>query len=114
MITADQFRRTALEIPGAIESAHLNHPDFRIGGKIFASLGYPDENGGMVALTPARQRALMHQAPRVFSPCNGAWGRQGATAVNLNAATADVARAALAAAAKTVAAKQQVPHASKH
>ena len=55
-MTADRFRRLALEISGAIESSHMNHPDFRIGGRIFASLGYPDDEHGMVKLTPEQQR----------------------------------------------------------
>jgi hypothetical protein len=51
-MTATQFRRVALGFPGVIESAHMNHPDFRVEGKIFASLGYPDETAGMVKITP--------------------------------------------------------------
>ena len=64
----------------------MNHPDFRLGGKIFATLGVPDENWGMVKLTPEQQRTFMEGAPEVFQPCSGAWGRQGATNVHLGAA----------------------------
>ena len=57
-MTSDKFRSLALEIPGALESSHQSHPDFRIGGKVFASLGYPDDAHGMVKLTPEEQGAL--------------------------------------------------------
>ena len=93
----------ALEIPTAVERLHMNHPDFRVAGKIFASLGAPDESWGMVKLTPERQRAFIEKAPEVFKPCSGAWGRQGATNVYLPAAKASMVGAALDAAAKNVA-----------
>lgn len=97
-----EFRKIALEIPAAVEQAHMNHPDFRVAGKIFASLGYPDESWGMVKLTPAQQRAFIAQAPNVFKPCNGAWGRQGSTHVHLPSAAPRVVRAAFAAAAANI------------
>ncbi len=90
----------ALEIPGAIERSHMNHPDFRVAGKIFASLGVPDQNWGMVKLTPEQQRAFIRKAPEVFKPCSGAWGRQGYTNVYLASAKASIVRAALDAAAR--------------
>lgn len=93
----------ALEIPTAVERSHMNHPDFRVAGKIFASLGAPDESWGMVKLTPEQQRAFIEKAPGVFKPCSGAWGRQGATNVYLPAAKASMVGAALDAAAKNVA-----------
>ena len=65
----------ALEIPTAVEQSHMNHPDFRVAGKIFASLGVPDENWGMVKLTPEQQRTFIEKAPEVFKPSSGAWGR---------------------------------------
>ncbi len=91
-MTPALFRHLALVWPGALESAHMGHPDFRVaGGKIFASLGYPDAGSGMVKLKPAQQRAFVRTAPRVFAPCAGAWGERGATSVGLAAATiADV------------------------
>ena len=95
----------ALEIPAAVERSHMNHPDFRVAGKIFASLGAPDESWGMVKLTPEQQRAFIEKAPEVFKPCSGAWGRQGATNVYLAAAKASMVRAALDAAAKNVASR---------
>jgi hypothetical protein len=85
----------------------MNHPDFRVGGKVFASLGVPDESWGMVKLTPEQQRAFIKKAPKVFKPCSGAWGRQGYTNVYLTAAKATIVRAALDAAAKNVASQKK-------
>jgi hypothetical protein len=93
-MTAAQFRSLALDLPEAVESAHMDHPDFRIGGKIFATLG-PGEAWGMVKLTPQEQRRLMRDEPRVFAPAAGAWGRRGCTIVQLEQAGVDTVRAAL-------------------
>jgi hypothetical protein len=101
MIT-DEFRKMALEIPAAVERSHMNHPDFRVAGKIFASLGVPDQNWGMVKLTPEQQRAFMKKAPEVFKRGSDAWGRQGYTNVYLAAANASMVHDALDAAAKNV------------
>ena len=106
-MTADKFRSLALEISGAIESSHMNHPDFRIEGRIFASLGYPDNDHGMVKLAPEEQRIFLKKAPKVFAPCAGAWGRQGSTSVHLAAAKVDLLRAALEAASKNVASRKR-------
>src|SRR5262245_31412560 len=61
-MTANQFRKIALEFPGVIESAHMNHLDFRVAGKIFATLGYPDDEWGMVKLTSEQQRTFVEKA----------------------------------------------------
>ena len=106
-MTADQFRKMALEIPAAVERSHMNHPDFRVAGKIFASLGVPDESWGMLKLTPEQQRKCIKDAPAVFKLCSGAWGRQGATNIYLPAAKVGIVRAALDAAAKNVAARKK-------
>jgi hypothetical protein len=82
-MTADRFRRIALGMDGAIESAHMNHPDFRANGRIFATLAYPDSGWGMVALTPEQQRRLMREH-KALSPAAGAWGARGATMVRLS------------------------------
>jgi hypothetical protein len=102
-MTADEFRKMALEIPAAVERSHMNHPDFRRRGKIFASLGVPDKNWGMVKLTPEQQRTFIEKAPEIFKPSSGAWGRQGYTTVYLPAAKVTIVRTALDAAAKNVA-----------
>jgi hypothetical protein len=84
-MTAAEFRRIALSLPEAEESAHMSHPDFRVGGKIFATLGYPDENHGMVVLPAEEQARLVRTYPEVFAPEKGAWGKRGSTAVSLSA-----------------------------
>jgi hypothetical protein len=101
-MTSDDFRKMALRIPKAVELSHMNHPDFRVGGKIFASLGVPDENWGMVKLTPEQQRTFIKKAPKIFKPSSGAWGRQGCTNVFLVAAKMTIVRAALHTAAANV------------
>ena len=107
MLTPEKFRQLALEIADAVESSHMGHPDFRIGGKVFASLGYPDDGHGMVKVAPEHQQTLLKEVPDVFAPCAGAWGKGGATSVHLAAAKVGTVRAALAAAAKNVAAKRK-------
>jgi len=84
-MTAADFRRIALSLPEAEESAHMSHPDFRVGGKIFATLGYPDEEHGMVVLPPEEQARFVESHPKVFTPAKGAWGKRGSTAVSLSA-----------------------------
>ena len=106
-MTADQFRKLALEIPGAVESSHMNHPDFRIGGWVFASLCYPDDGHGLVKLTPEQQRSFLEKAPGVFDPCAGAWGKQGSTSVDLAAVKVGLLRAALETASKNVSSKKK-------
>lgn len=101
-MTTNVFRKLALSSPGVVESEHMNHPDFRVGGKIFASLGYPDASWGMVKLTPVQQRSFLKRAPEVFKPCRGVWGQRGATNVHLASATKNILLAALNAARRNV------------
>ena len=84
-VTAGEFRRLALSLPETEEKSHQNHPDFRVRGKVFATLHYPDKNWGMVKLSPETQAAFVAEDPEAFRPCNGAWGLQGATNVRLAA-----------------------------
>jgi hypothetical protein len=79
----DEFRAIALTMPNAVEGSHRKHPDFRIGKKVFATLGYPDENSGMVKLTRAQQEMLVAAEPGTFAAATGAWGRSGSTIVDL-------------------------------
>jgi YjbR len=88
MLTPDQFRGIALAMDGAIESAHMDHPDFRANGRIFATL-YPGGEAGMVRLTPVQQEEFMREDPVAFMPASGAWGRQGCTTVKLAAVDED-------------------------
>lgn len=103
-MTANEFRKLALSVPGAVEASHMNHPDFRIGGKIFATLG-PGEIWGMVKLTPEQQQLFMKREPSVFEPCSGAWGERGATTVHLESAEKAVVQEALETAWRNVSAK---------
>jgi hypothetical protein len=94
-MTASQFRRIALSFVGAEEKAHMNHPDFRVNGKIFATLGYPDKKHGMVKLPPEQQHEFTHNEPDAFVCVKGAWGRQGATSVLLPVAREHSVKAAI-------------------
>jgi hypothetical protein len=110
-MTSEDFRRMALELPEAQESSHMAHPDFRVRGKIFATLGYPDQDWGMVKLPPEQQEILSKTEPAVFVPVKGGWGRQGATSVRLKAAKKAEVRGALLAAWRKVAPKRLAePH----
>ena len=97
-MTADQFRKLVLSFPETEERAHHGHPDFRVAGRIFATLGHPDETRGMVQLTPEQQGEFMHDHPPVFAPEAGAWGRKGSTIVHLPKATKAVLQPAVEAA----------------
>jgi hypothetical protein len=65
-MTADEFRALALSLPETVEAAHMGHPDFRVRGKIFSTLGYPDEAWGVVALSPEQQAEVCTTEPEVF------------------------------------------------
>jgi len=106
-MTAGQFRKLALSLPEAVEAAHMGHPDFRVGGKIFATLG-PDEKWEMAKLTPEEQSALVGSEPDVFHPASGAWGNRGSTIVRLREAKALTVRHALLAAWRNTAPKKLV------
>jgi hypothetical protein len=105
-MTVEGFRRIALTLPEAQESAHMDHPDFRVRGKIFATLGYPDSEWGMVKLTPDQQASFVRAEPAVFVPVKGNWGRRGSTSVRLEAASEVALRHALALAWRNVAPKR--------
>jgi len=93
-MTADDFRQIALSMHGAMEGAHMKHPDFRANGRIFATLDAEDKTGGL-KLSPEEQRELMRSSPGTFVPAAGAWGRQGWTKVQLAAADEGTVRGAL-------------------
>lgn len=94
-MTATEFRRFALGLSGASEAKHMGHPDFRVGGKIFATLGYPRAGFGAVMLTPDQQELFVRTEPKTFTPVAGGWGRQGATQVVLKTAKKSAVREAL-------------------
>jgi len=97
-MTANDFRKLALGLADVIESAHMDHPDFRVGGKIFATLGYPDASWAMVSLRPVDQDLFIQADPLAFVPVKGAWGRQGGTTIYLPVAKTNIVREALTAA----------------
>ena len=94
-MTSDDFRRIALSLPEACEQAHMGHPDFRVRKKIFATLGVPDNDWGMVKLTPDQQKEQVRAHPESLTPVKGGWGRKGATQVLLETAKADAVEYAL-------------------
>ncbi len=87
-MTPAAFRRIALSLPDVVEGAHMGHTDFRLHGRVFATLGWPDRTFGMVKLPPEVQDVLVRTAAGAFEPANGAWGRQGSTLVRLAKADA--------------------------
>jgi hypothetical protein len=95
VMTVQDFRRLALKLPGAEESSHMGSPDFRVGGRIFATLASQAQGYGNLALTPEQQAAFVEELPDVFVPISGGWGRMGMTHIRLDAATEDVLAGAL-------------------
>jgi len=103
-VTAAKFRKMALSFPETEEQEHMGHPDFRVRGKVFATLGYPDEQWGMVKLTPELQDGFMRESD-AFVPAKGAWGRKGSTTVRLSAVEEQVLKRALEAAWRSAGSK---------
>jgi hypothetical protein len=106
-MTADDFRSLALSLPETCESAHMDHPDFRVGGKIFATLG-PDGDWGMVKLKPDEQAIFLKAEPTIFQPANGAWGRRGSTIIKLQDAKSSIVNRAIIAAWRNTAPKRLI------
>jgi hypothetical protein len=104
-MTADEFRQLALRFPEAEERSHMGHPDFRVGGKIFATIAHDGERG-MVKLTPEQQAVLTRTEPAAFEPAAGAWGRNGSTMVTFANVDEATVRQALTAAWKNTAPKR--------
>jgi len=105
-MTPSEFRRLALSHRGTEERQHMNHPDFRVAGKIFATLGYPDKTRAMVKLSPEDQHYFSKDYPDTFVPVKGTWGRRGATSVHLKLATKDMLAKAIQAAWRNMAPKR--------
>ena len=93
-MTGEHFRDLALNLDGAVEQSHMRHPDFRVNGRIFATLT-ADEREGVVMLPPAEQQQLIDEHPATFRPAAGAWGRQGCTVVHLATANSRAVKGAL-------------------
>src|SRR5450755_471629 len=97
---AEDFRRIALSLAGAKEGSHMGAADFRVGGRIFATLASQSKGYGNLMLTLEQQAAFVEELPEVFLPVPGGWGRNGATHMRLAAANEDVVEGALRAAWK--------------
>jgi len=95
MMKASDFRRIALSLEGAEESSHMGAPDFRVGGRIFATLASQKQGYGNLMLTPEQQADFVGEAPEVFLPVPGGWGRMGATHIRLAQASEEVLTGAL-------------------
>jgi hypothetical protein len=107
-MTAKDFRQIALSLPETEERKHMDHPDFRVAGKIFATLGYPHTSLGMVKLRREDQHYFTKDHPKAFVPVNGAWGRRGATFVHLELVKKDTLRKAIEAAWRNTAPRRLV------
>lgn len=94
-MTPADFKRIALSLEGAEEGAHMGAVDFRVGGRIFATLASQAQGHGNLMLTPEEQAAFVEELPEVFIPIPGGWGRMGATHVVLARASEDLLRGAL-------------------
>ena len=81
-MTEAGFRRIALQLPDAVEGSHMGHADFRVGGKIFATCGFK-KGFGVLMLTPEQQAGMVADAPEIFLPVPGGWGKSGSTMVAL-------------------------------
>lgn len=97
-MTAADFRRIALSFKGAEEGSHMGAADFRVGGRIFATLASQDKGYGNLMLTPEQQADFVRELPEVFLPISGGWGRMGKTHIRLAKASEDVLTGALEAA----------------
>jgi len=96
-VTPAEFRRLALRLPEAVEGGHMGHADFRVGGRIFATLGYPNDRFAVVMLSPQDQDLVVRDHPRAFAPVKGKWGASGSTTVTLDSLDAKSGAAVAAA-----------------
>ena len=94
-MNAADFRRIALSLQGAEEGSHMGAPDFRVGGRIFATLASQHQGYGNLMLTPEQQAIFVEELPEVFEPIPGGWGRMGITHIRLAAASEDLLAGAL-------------------
>jgi hypothetical protein len=94
-MTARDFRRLALSLPDTAEGSHFNVEDFRVGGKIFATLAYQKDGCGVLLLTPEQQAGMITDAPEIFLPVPNKWGQHGATLVRLAKVKPDILEGAL-------------------
>jgi hypothetical protein len=107
------FRRLALQFPGAAESSHMNHPDFRLNNRIFATLSGEKKGYGVLKLTLDQQASFVTDQPQIFSPVQGGWGRMGMTYIHLDQADESIMAGALKAAYQNLHAKQSQKKSAK-
>ena len=107
-MTINEYRRIALAQPEAIESSHMDHPDFRVRNKIFATIYSVERSEGMVRLTPTQQKQFIKEHPKIFSPAAGAWGRNGSTIVQITIAKSDLVERAMRLAWRNTAPKRLI------
>jgi hypothetical protein len=112
-LSAIRFRKVALGLPEVVEGAHQGHADFRVGKRVFATLGYPDDAWGMVKLTPEQQSMLVDAEPEIFRLVPGGWGKRGATNVLIAKADAKTLQSALGMAWRNIAPKTLTEKPSK-
>jgi hypothetical protein len=108
-VNAADFRRIALSLPGAEEASHMGSPDFRVGGRIFATLASQRQGYGNLMLNLELQADFVGELPDVFLPIAGGWGRMGMTHIRLAKANEDVLTGALRAAWKLRVDKNKKP-----
>lgn len=113
-MTPTEFRTLALSFPEAVEGSHMGHADFRVGGRIFATLGYPSERFAVVMLTPSDQDLIVRDHPGAFAPVPGRWGASGSTTVLLAEASGHAIEAAIEAAWRRRAPKRLVSELERH
>jgi len=94
-MTASDFHRIALSLEGAEEGSHFGAVDFRLGGRIFATLASVDEGYGNLMITPELQAEFIAERPDLFLPVHGGWGRMGITHIRLALADEDTLTSAL-------------------
>jgi hypothetical protein len=107
------FRRLALALPEAVESSHMNHPDFRLNNQIFATLSGEKKGCGVLKLTLDQQAAFIADQPHIFSPVQGGWGRMGMTYLHLDQADESIMAGALGTAYNNLKEKQSQKKSSK-
>jgi hypothetical protein len=107
------FRELALSLEGAIESSHMNHPDFRLNNRIFATLSGQEKGCGVLKLTLEQQAAFLADQPHIFSPVQGGWGRMGMTYIQLSEADESIMAGALKTAYNNLKEKRSLKKSSK-
>jgi hypothetical protein len=113
-MTANEFRKIALDLPEVVEAEHMSHPDFRVHGKIFATLAYPDKSFGMVKLSLPDQLKFTQADAAAFTPVPGFWGEHGSTHVHLKVAKKQIVQQALRAAWRHAAPSDLHHHLAAH